>query len=233
MIGAGFGTGDAVEQGILCATSSLVAQVDTLTATYAASEVYIISITIEGQQYGPVQVTANTDSATTATDIVTAINAMMPANTVLAAATSGGALTLTAEVAGKAFSVSYGVKSGTAARLTLTHTTAGERSDINRCFRGISAHVHNNESTAIGASTPSYPPNSAVKVWTRGEVWVSNSQTPDGDDPVYVETASGSDSGKLYNTTSATRILLDRSVARWRRSGATAADNLAVVQIGA
>jgi len=197
----------------LAKSSKLTAQVDTLTADYVSGEVYYVQIGVEGQTYGPVAVTANTDDGTTATDIATAINAMMPANTVIAAATSGGALTLTAEVAGKAFTVIYGTKSGTAARLTLAHTTSGVLTDINRAAVGVAMWSPSNESTTIGDSTPSWPANQGVMVATRGVLWVESAQSISDGDPVYVELGVTADNGKLFNTTSATRVLL--TGAKW------------------
>lgn len=206
----------------------LTAQVETLTATYSAAEVYYVQIAIEEQTYGPVAVTANTDSATTATDIATAVNAIMPANSVLAAATSGGALTLTAEVAGKAFSVIYGTKSGTAARLTLAHTTATDLTDIARCMRGITTLHADTQATTIGGGTSSYAANEAVNYCTNGCVWVASTESVTPGSDVYVET-SGASAGLFYTTTSATRIKLPRSRFQWGQ--AQAADGIAQLRI--
>ena len=206
----------------------LTAQVETLTATYSAAEVYYVQIAIEEQVYGPVAVTANTDSATTATDIASAVNGMMPANSVIAAATSGGALTLTAEVAGKAFSVVYGTKSGTAARLTLAHTTATDLTDIAKCMRGITTLHVDTQATSIGGGTSSYAANEGVNYVTNGCVWVASTEAVTPGSDVYVET-SGASAGLFYTTTSATRIKLPRSRFQWGR--AQAADGIAQLRI--
>lgn len=225
---ASFVTDSSQRSGVLCKSSKLAAQVDTLAVTYASGEVYYVSITIEGETY-QVAVAADTDTATTQAAIVTAINAMMPANTVLAAGSSPN-VTLTAEVAGKAFKTGIGLKSGTAARLTLTHTTATIYTDINRCILGVSLRYGFVESTAVGASTPSYPANGGVKLGRKGALWVASSQTISDGDAVYVETASGSNAGKLYNTTGSTRVLL--TGARWERDErSTQSDGLAVVRL--
>lgn len=206
----------------------LTAQVETLTATYSAAEVYYVQIAIEEQVYGPVAVTANTDSATTATDIASAVNGMMPANSVIAAGTSGGALTLTAEVAGKAFSVVYGTKSGTAARLTLAHTTATDLTDIARCMRGITTLHTDVQATSIGGGTSSYAANEGVNYVTNGCVWVASTESVTPGSDVYVET-SGASAGLFYTTTSATRIKLPRSRFQWGQ--AQAAGGIAQLRI--
>lgn len=206
----------------------LTAQVETLTATYSAAEVYYVQIAIEEQVYGPVAVTANTDSATTATDIASAVNGMMPANSVIAAGTSGGALTLTAEVAGKAFSVVYGTKSGTAARLTLAHTTATDLTDIARCMRGITTLHTDVQATSIGGGTSSYAANEGVNYCTNGCVWVAATEAVTPGSSVYVET-SGASAGLFYATSSATRIKLPRSRFQWGQ--AQAADGIAQLRI--
>lgn len=197
--------------GCIAKSSKLVAQVDTMTVVYSAAEVYRWNITIEGETYGG-EVTANTDSATTATDIATAVNAAMPANTVIAAATSGGALTLTAEVAGKAFRAAGQVASETASRIAIVHTTASMLTDINRAVLGVSMWSPMVESTTIGSSTPSWPANQGVIVATKGVLWVESAQAITDGDPVYVETGVTADNGQLYNTTSATRIKLNNAV---------------------
>ncbi len=229
MISLDYESGEDGELAVLCKASKLVAQVDTITVDYAASEVYKIQITVEGETY-LAEVDADTDDATTATNIRTAINAMMPANTVIASGATDQVI-LTAEVAGKAFRTVVGVKSETVARLALVHTTASLRTDVNRAVVGISKNWSANESTAIGATTPSWPANQGVIVATKGILWVakSSAETPAKGDKVYVETGVTADNGKLFNTTSATRILLTN--ATWERSGRTAADGLAAVRI--
>ena len=205
----------------LAKSSKLTAQVDTLTVTYASGEVYYVGITIEGVRYS-VGVAADTDTATTQAAIVTAINAMMPANTVLAAGSSPS-VTLTAEVAGKAFVVDLGLKSGTTARLSIAHTTSGVLTDVNRAAVGIAMWSPSNESTTIGDSTPSWPANQGVMVATKGVIWVESAQSISDGDPVYVELGVTADNGKLFNTTTATRVLL--TGAKWvvdERSGQNA-----------
>lgn len=204
----------ADEKAALPAAAQLAAQVDTLTVTYAANEFYLITISVDGVSYN-FDVLANTDSNTTATDIRAAINAAMPANTVIAAG-STNSVTLTAEVAGKAFTCSVGVRSATVSRLTIAHTTATINTDINKVAAGVSIRSLREEYASSGAVSTAYPPGAELQVGVGScQVWVSNSQSPSRSDQVWVETAAGDNCGKFYTTTSSTRLLL--SGARWVR----------------
>ena len=207
---------EADEYGILAKSSALTAQVETLAVTYAAGELYGVSIEIEGEEYG-VEVAADTDTATTHAAIVAAINAIMPANSVLAAGASPS-VTLTAEVAGKGFKVKRWLKSGTVARLTLTHTTDGIETDITRCLRGVSLYTYDEAAQTVGGDDPAYPANAGVEVIGKGLVWVENTQSPSMGDDVYIELGVTADNGKFFNTSSATRVKLPSSIAQWRRS---------------
>lgn len=215
MISGGFQTNEDNELGILVRAGALTAQVDTLAVTYAAGELYGVSIAVDGEEYG-VEVEATVDTATTHAALVTALNAILPANTVLAAGTSPN-LTLTAEVAGKPFRVSRWLKSGTVARLTLTHTTATRATDINRVAVGVSLFAYDEEISTIAGVSASYPANAGVPTFKSGEIWVACATSPSPGDPVYVETNVTADNGKFFSASSATRIRLDR--ASWQRVG--------------
>lgn len=204
----------------------LTAQVDTLTVDYAASEVYYIDITIAGETYHA-EVDANTDDATTATDIRTAINAAMPANTVIATGATDQVI-LTAEVPGLAFVTAVGVKSETVARLALVHTTATDLTDITKCMRGITTLHTDVQATSIGSGTSSYAANEGVNYCTNGCVWVASTEAVTPGSSVYVET-SGASAGLFYATSSATRIKLPRSRFQWGQ--AQAADGIAQLRI--
>lgn len=208
--------GGAVQSGLLAA------QVDTVAVTYAAGNVYGLSIDVAGESYG-VEVAADTDSATTAAAIRTAINAVMPANTVIAAGSSGN-VTLTAEVAGKAFALHTWTKTGSG--LATTHTTATAACDLAKVIAGLALLTTDEEVSATGAGA--YPANSGVKALKVGDVWVSSSESPAYGDPVYVET-SGTDTGKPYAASSATRIRLPLTLAQWRAPAN--ADGLALLHL--
>ena len=206
---------DGVYTGGTAKSSGLTAQVDTLTVTYAAGERYTVSIEIEGQTY-QVSVDADTDLATTRAAIAAAINGIMPANTVLADGSSGSVVTLTAEVAGKAFVTGYGSKTG--GNLTLANTTGGPATDIARAAAGVALYRADLEAQTIGGDDALYQANDAVECLYRGEVWVASSESISPGDDVYVELGS-SNSGQFYKSASSTRVRLPRSMAQWVRDG--------------
>ena len=125
----GMGTGPAgmtvAKAGLL---SELSLQVLTGTVVYAASAAYNTDLVLKYWKDGvdhllpTTVVVGNTDSATTAADLVTQLNTDLPANTFVAAATSGGAFTLTGEVMGLVASArgSSTVEAGT---FSYAHTT--------------------------------------------------------------------------------------------------------------
>lgn len=192
----------------LCVTSLLAAQVDTLTVVYAASEVYSISIAVAGQIPVGVEVVADTNTATTTTAIVNAINARMPSNTVLAASSAAGTVTLTAEIPGLAFKTSIANTSGNTARLSLALTTATAATSLARVFAGIAEANYVQPGTTVGTATSSYAANDVVSCVKRGSVWVASSESVTSGADVYVETAAGDDSGKFFTTSSSTRLLV-------------------------
>lgn len=197
----------------------LTTQVDTIVVTYAASEMYSIAITVDNETYTVGPLLAATDTATVHAALVAAINAILPANTVIAAGTSPN-LTLTAEVAGKAFKTEVGLLSGTIARLALTHTTALVTADINKVFLGVSELSYDTE-IPQGSTDAVYPAGTGVRVLKRGKIVVSaHTETIAVGDPVYIETASGSTKGHFYKASSATRILLPSTRAKWAEASA-------------
>lgn len=229
VVSGGYSDGEATALGILAASGAMEAQVDTLTVVYAAGELYGVSIEIEGEGYG-VEVLADTDGPTTVTAIVAAINAMMPANTVVATDGAGDTVVLTAEVAGKAFKVKRWLKSGTTARLSLAHTLATKETDINKMALGVSLYTIDEENTTVEGDDVVYPANAGVQIISDGPVWVENSQSVSAGDDVYVELGVTADNGKLFNTTSATRVKL--TGATWERAAySSSGDDLAVVRL--
>lgn len=231
MVTGGYQTDEANELGKLCKAAAFTAQVATITVDYAAGEVYYISIQMtDGSAPLTVAVAADTDDATTATAIRAALNAIMPANTVLVTGATDQVI-LTAEVPGKAFITSVGLKSGTIARLALVETTPRSYStDVNIAARGISLFSYDVEVPTVAGTEASYPANSGVQVMQKGLVWVSNSQDPTFGADVYVETGVTADNGKLFTTSSSTRIRL--TGAKWERNErSTQTDNIAAVRV--
>ncbi len=206
-------------------STRLVADVWTLTVTYAASERYRCKLTFEGQSYD-FDVVGNTDTATTASDLAAQINAKMPTNTVVAAA-GATTVTLTSEKPGAPIeNVSVGVATVNVSRLTLAHTTASVGTDLNRVFAGVSIRRYDNEADA-DTQLSFYPAGDCIQALRQGEIWVDCSSAVTAMSNVFVETATGDDQGKLFSTTSATRVLLKG--ASWDRY--RAADGRAVVRL--
>jgi hypothetical protein len=229
VVSGGYSDGEATALGILAASGALEAQVDTLTVDFAAGELYGVSIEIEGESYG-VEVAADTDDATTSAAITTALNAMLPANTVVATNPAATSVVLTAEVAGKAFKVKRWLKSGTTARLSLAHTTATKETDLNRMALGVSLYTIDEENTTVEGDDVVYPANAGVQIVSDGLVWVENSESVDAGDDVYVELGVSADNGKLFNSSSATRVKLNG--ATWERAAySSSGDDIAVVRL--
>jgi len=213
-------------QGGTVLSTRLVADVWTVEAVYAASEIYVVELEFEGQTYRA-QVAADTDTAATNAAIAARINAIMPANTVVAAA-GATSLTLTSEKPGAPIErVSANTNTSTVSRIVLTHTTASVGTDLNRVFAGISVRRYDNEATDDTSQLSYYPAGDCVVGLVEGEIWVDCSSAVTPMDRVFVETATGDDQGKLFPATGATRVLLNG--ARWERR--RAADNRAVVRL--
>jgi hypothetical protein len=210
--------------GTLPKSSSFSAQVDTLTVVYAAGERYTVTIDIAGESRS-VDVLADTDTDTTATAIRAAINAIMPANSVVATGATDQVI-LTAEKPGEPFVTSVGLVTGTIARLALVHTTSGLATDAIASLAGL-AILPMDEETASGTNAGQYKANVGVRTLRLGEMWVTSTEAPAYGADVYMET-NGSLAGKPYAAASATRIKLPKSVAMWRRS--VSADSIAALQ---
>lgn len=221
--------------GGLAKSSLMTAQVDQLGVAYVASSSYLVTVTIEGVGSWSVSVAADTDQDTTITAVAAALNAILPANTVVVTDNDSGsndadALILTAEIAGLEFSVSYGASDGGASIPAFTHTSnAGLTTSVLRAFGGISLWTLDEEATSVAGGEAVYPANAGIKVLVEDAIWVENAQGVSFGDAVYLELASGADSGKLFNTSSATRILLPGW--RWEIAGHNSTHTLAAVRI--
>lgn len=231
MVATSFQAGEPDQLGVLAKSSALAARVSTLTITYAAGERYAVGVTVNGQRYS-VNVLADTDDDTTAAAINTAINAMLPADTVISTVATN-VVTLTAELAGQYFDVDLGLVSGTTARMVLADTTNTPSCDFNQVFAGVSLWTYDEQQLAIASESAEYAKNAGVEVLRRGAVWVANTETLVAQSKVYVELdGTGSNAGKLYSTNSATRVLVDPAVARWQRSdGASSDADVAVLRL--
>ncbi|MEL6347050.1 MAG: hypothetical protein AAFV53_28305 [Myxococcota bacterium] len=220
LVNGGYTSTDPAGQNLLNVfvptTDNLLAQVSTLTVTYAANEIYVASIRVRGQTY-LFNVAGNTNTTTTATTIAAAINAQMPPDTVLAEA-AAGVVTLTAEVKGQGFEIGIGTESGTAARLVLAHAVRGILTDITRCLAGISVRRTDVDNQTIDGNDPAYLKNKPVEYLRHGSVILQRALEEaifPGDD-IYIETDNtAGNAGRLYKTASPTRIKLPAAFLSW------------------
>lgn len=217
-IGAGLGvirtgTSGGNEKGGVAKSASLVAQVDSYVITYDASVNLIVEVEVDGVKY-TAEHTMATDLATSGAAIAAQLNAVLPANTVLAAFDTA-TLTLTSEVAGKTFvsGVGFGPgrDTGAAAR---TSNVSNYLTDIARALAGVTCFTYDEASRTIGNSAFSYQGGLPAQVLKAGEVWVASTESIGVGDDVYIELGN-SNSGQFYKTSSSTRVKLPASKAQW------------------
>jgi hypothetical protein len=181
-----------------------------LTRTYTPAAVndatYTASVTIPGVgTYGPVVTLA--DGSANAEEICTALaallNALLPANTVVAAnvgTTTAGTLVLTAEVDGLYFEANVGSNNASA---TWTAATNDEPTimDVYGVALRAKSHV-----TAYSSGVAGYANGDDVEILRSGSVCLeTDSEVGTGDDTIYYH-VSGDSLGKFSNTRAATNI---------------------------
>lgn len=228
----GTSPGEVEDLVALAKSARFTAQVLTLTVATGATGTRNIRIyEIAGDSrmlLADISYAGSATASTEATNIANAVNAALPSNTVLAAAATAD-VTLTAEIAGLEFEVEV---EGLAGNVSQAATTGPSIStSFHRAFVGVSLFSPNDEAAQIGGAEGRYVANRGVRYGVRGEIWVSSSQAPSQSDLVFVELADGTDSGKFFSTPGATRLLVGRSVAQWRRTATLASDELVVLHI--
>lgn len=214
---SGFGSGSVDEAGQLgkkVATAAFTAQVVTITPSYVASAEYSLGVTFRGVTYWASTIGA-TDLDATIDALVAEINARLPASSVVAAAnaSTATAFTLTAEIVGEEFSVTFGCSDeGTGTPTSTIADTKGIATSLVQALAGVSLYALDEAASTVGASDASYPAYAGMKVLEEGRVWVENSQTLALGDAVYCDTADA----KFYNTSGSTRVLVPDY--KWIRS---------------
>lgn len=166
----------------------------------------------DGTFYDIGPVAHDTNTATTATAIVTAANAALPANSVLCARPAAdGVITWTSESYGEEFSVELREITGTASTsVTYTSNTAAYAVSVERGLFGIAAYSVALTTDGQGGTVPGYPAASAVALVTKGEVATATTETVSPGGAVYVGT-----DGRLYTSRGSGRIALPKSRASW------------------
>lgn len=225
-------TSGANVKGFNAKSTYFTAQVATVDYTYQST--YVLGVKVVNVATGKVIAAAehvmasSKDASTTA--IAAILNAEAAANTVVFAnaGATGYELTCTAEVAGLEFRVDvYANKSDVLPTVTDT-TGPSEATSILRAALGVTLLDTSEIPDSLTATEGYYPANSIMQVADAGFVWVDNSQSVGMGDTVHVEMdGTGANYGKLYNSSSATRLPLPLSWARWERySGSQAVVNL-------
>lgn len=232
IIATGAIDGEAAPKVALPKAANFTAQVMSFTITTGADGIFTPVVRIGGQTYTAAPVVHDTDEATTATAIATAINAVMPANTVLAG-TDDDTVTLTAEVPGTEFDADIVPSGDAAATVEKTHTTGpSPATSLKRALVGISARRLDTEASVYGGPGE-YAPNQGVEIATRGVGKVQRELTEawSRGDGVWVGTGA-TDAGRLYNAAGTGRVYLGTSpIVIERGEHSTTRDGLGVVRI--
>ena len=183
------------------AAASFTARACVITPTAVNSAVYTCNITINGRSFAS---SYTADGSATVQEIVegmaTAINAAMPASTVIATE-NDTTLILTAEVLGEDFTVVVGTNLSQAA---FTGNT------VNDLFAGVTLldHTQTNESSG-------YAPNSTMSVLRRGRIYITTEDDISTSATVFLRTGGTGTVGAFRGSSDTGAIALDRSVARW------------------
>ena len=217
LFGAGvFRTG---EQAGCTADSALftaaTATVATLTPTVANSSVYSIGI-VNPATGNTVNVIYTSDGSATAQEIVeglaTAVNAAMPANTVIATE-NDAVLTLTAEELSGGGYFRFNVQHSANQALSYTAGTyISEETEAEALFAGVALRTATEAPLSDG--TLGYPGGSPMSVLSMGDVWVSTVDTVSVTGDVYLG-VTGSARGKWRGTAASGYVKLPKRQARW------------------
>lgn len=206
-------------------------QVQTLTVdTGEAVDMSVIIERVMGDEREVIAsdtVTGNATANTQATSLRNAINAMMPANSVVASGT-GADIICTAEVAGLEFDVTI-----TAAGVSKVNTTGPTpATSLHRAWGGVAMYSLSDEAPVIGGKVVSHPPGDGFRFAQGGKLVVETAEQVAYGETVYVELGT-TDTGKLFRTDGDDRVKLGRAFARWERKGrATDNLNIGVVRLG-
>lgn len=224
--GIGNDPAEPTPQGAQADVANFTAQVDTWTITYVADERIGLAVNWRGTTYTG-EVVSATDRSTTMTALAAKLNAILPANTVLAAGTATG-VTLTAEVVGEEFTSRFVNGDGGASDATGTlSTNKGIATSARRAIKGVSMRDRTRQATTPGSSATVYEANATMIVVSRGDMWVSNSEGVTYGSDVYVE-LSGASKGTFLATPTSTSVWLPGW--HWERDGRTA-DNQGIAHL--
>jgi len=209
--------------GAIADTAKFSAQTATGTVSGTSSgDVVVVTVGYGGQNY-VYSVPFDSDDATTAGNIRTALGGL-PSG--LTAGGSGADFSITADVAGDAFTVSAGSNVTFAGNVAPTAATSAASA-----FLGLSMAKPDQEQVAtIGGENAEYPANAGMEVLrSANSMWVSNTESPASGSDVYVDLTPGSGAGMLYASAGTNRVILPQ--ATWLKAGRTSTDGIAAVQL--
>lgn len=230
MISGGYQEDEANELGIKAKAAAFTAQVDSYVLVYDASVNIIVDIDVEGEHYH-IEHTMASDLDTSGAALVTAVNAVMPANTVLAAYSSGSdTFSLTAEKAGMPIKTSITFGAGRDTGAATKTSNYGVDTDLNLKAIGFSVYTTDEEIVEIAGEEAVYPANAGVLALRKGEIWLECDDTVAAGDALYIELGNADTNGRAYPDNSSTRVRLDRG--SWQRSSRSSnADGIAVASL--
>lgn len=180
----------------LAKATNFTAQVDNLELTYDATVGAKVSITY----YDPVvgdwttqdfEHAQATDADTSIIALAAQINATMPANTIIATHPTADTLTLTAEIAGAHFEVSYGFGTGRDTGAWVHTTNRSVATSLQDALLGVAQATQLVQRTApatpgaLPTGITEYPANRVVNVMQGGRTWVEPEAAPTATSRVY------------------------------------------------
>jgi len=232
----GVATDEDVPKVYVPTTADFTAQRISLTFAGDAASYYHGTVQINGRTYPWGGVVWDTNVDTTCTAIMNAINAVMPAETVIAASTGGstGIVTLTAEVEGAEFDADAHAQGHASAECTKAYTTGPSvATSLLRSMVGITVRRLDVENQTAGGDDPAYSANEGVEVARKGygivqrdttETWVRG-------DECYISLAAAT-KGRIYDTASTDRVWLPPSrLVIDRSEHSTTSDGLGVIRL--
>lgn len=203
------------DYGRIAKTANLLARVRTITVggTAENDKTFGVTVTLGGVAYSVPVLTAPSATLTNiASGIAAAINAMMPADTIIAASSSG-VVTLTAEAPGLGFEVA--VAEGKP--VSMTFTVGGDSfvafDSLESALAGIARHEQRHEIGKDGVGH--YPGGSTMSIVQAGRMIVTTAESVSRGKPVFVSMADG----KTFRASAATDYVeLPRDRFKWAGS---------------
>jgi len=215
--------------------SALTAQVQTHTIASATGGVFSGWVRVNGKVYQWGSEVHDTNADTTAENIKDAINAVLPANTVVATRSTADVV-LTADEEGVEFDAEISATGAAGASATKAYTTGpSAATSLARSLFGASVRRLDVENLTETGGDPEYAANAVVECLRRGTIRVQRdtSETISPGDEVYISIASAT-AGRFYNTAGADRVWVPPSVAVWAQGeDSSTSDGIAVIQINA